>query len=461
MKTTLLSTVVATAITACWGSTATANPGTLTVHEWGTFTSFQSENGQTIPGINVDDEPVPAFVHRLKDLPIFTTASLPALWSQGAPICHSGVTLRLETPVLYFYPQPGFALERPLDVRVRFNGGWLTEFFPAAAADMPGFPDQLDRRTHGDLEWTGLRLQLPSASPPPQTRERVWLAPRQVRSTIVSGKNESEHYLFYRGVGQLDAPLVTEQRADHLAITLRKNDPILEQLPMLWLVRVWPDGRLGYRTLRPDGTSYEAALPSLGAAADSQLDALRKELSSALVAQGLYADEARAMLDTWQLSYFDSEGLRLFFLLPQSWADRYLPLTLSAPAAVTRVMMGRIELVSASQREALRKLLGLPDDSFPIVPLYMDREPDAQSPTDEAVSARQNSVLREMHSGRTTHAGLYTMVRRDIPEALKLYDSLGRFRDPLLVQRWRTESDPARRSRIMKIITTFSSCIPK
>jgi hypothetical protein len=102
----------------------------------------------------------------------------------------------------------------------------------------------------------------------------------------------------------------------------------------------------------------------------------------------------------------------------------------------------------------------LPDDSFQAVPLYSDREPDALSPTAKEVSERQNTVLREMHSGRTTHAGLYESVHREVPEALKLYDSLGRFRDPLLAQRWRTEADPARRKRLQKIITTFSSCIP-
>ena len=68
----------------------------MVVHEWGTFTSFQDEQGQTIPGINVDDEPVPLFVHRLGDVPIFTHAALPAKWSQGAPRCHPDVTLRLE-----------------------------------------------------------------------------------------------------------------------------------------------------------------------------------------------------------------------------------------------------------------------------------------------------------------------------------------------------------------------------
>ena len=67
---------------------AQADNGKLEVHEWGTFTSFQDERGATIAGINVDDEPVPKFVHRLGDVPIFTRTSLPANWSQGAPRCH-------------------------------------------------------------------------------------------------------------------------------------------------------------------------------------------------------------------------------------------------------------------------------------------------------------------------------------------------------------------------------------
>src|SRR6476659_1533160 len=37
----------------------------IVVHEWGTFTSYQDESGRAIGGINTDDEPVPAFVHRV------------------------------------------------------------------------------------------------------------------------------------------------------------------------------------------------------------------------------------------------------------------------------------------------------------------------------------------------------------------------------------------------------------
>ena len=454
MKEILASFLVASAFALC--SSAAAN-GNLIVHEWGTFTSFQSEEGITIAGINVDDEPVPSFVHRLKELPVFTARSLPARWSQGAPRCHSGVTLRLETPVLYFYPQSGFAFEQSIDVRVRFNGGWLTEFYPAATADIAGFPNKLESRTQGDLQWAGLRLQSAAAPQPPQTLERVWLAPREVRSSMVSTQDEAEKYLFYRGVGHLDAPIVTRQEADRVSVTMRQNG----RAAKMWLVRVLPDGRLAYRTLRPSGDSYSTTLPTIPDDATTQVGALRNELSSALVAAGLYQDEAQAMLETWQLSYFDSEGLRVFFLLPQSWTDHYLPLSISTPATVTRVMMGRVELVSATQRAALQRLHSLPDQSFQIVPLYYDREPDAVSPTVKEAVERQNRVLREMSSGRTTHAQLYETVHREVPEALRLYDSLGRFRDAWLAQQWRTDPDPARRSRIKKIIDTFGSCVPE
>ena len=40
-----------------------ANNNKLVVHEWGTFTSLEDDRGQQLGGINIDDEPVPSFVH--------------------------------------------------------------------------------------------------------------------------------------------------------------------------------------------------------------------------------------------------------------------------------------------------------------------------------------------------------------------------------------------------------------
>ena len=43
----------------------------LVVHEWGTFTVLQNELGQPLPGINVNEEALPPFVHRLMPLSEF------------------------------------------------------------------------------------------------------------------------------------------------------------------------------------------------------------------------------------------------------------------------------------------------------------------------------------------------------------------------------------------------------
>jgi hypothetical protein len=79
-------------------------------------------------------------------------------------------------------------------------------------------------------------------------------------------------------------------------------------------------------------------------------------MTQALVADGLYPDEAEAMLNTWEGSYFKRPGLRLFYLVPRAWTDRVLPISISETAEIERVMIGRIEIVTPQQRELLAKL---------------------------------------------------------------------------------------------------------
>src|SRR5690349_16153967 len=88
-----------------------AGEPSLVVHEWGTFTSLQDESGEAIPGVNSDDEPLPLFTHNLALMLIIGTPV------QGAPKCHPDVTLRLETPVIYFHRRA--AVPSPLVVDVR------------------------------------------------------------------------------------------------------------------------------------------------------------------------------------------------------------------------------------------------------------------------------------------------------------------------------------------------------
>src|SRR5687768_1169665 len=121
---------VALAATLGWAASAAAGDR-LVVHEWGTFTSLQDEQGRELSGINIDDEPVPDFVHNLNPFLLSRPVLSSLHWqyrSKGAPRHHPRVTMRLETPVLYFYPPEGQREPLRLDVSVRFQGGWLTEF---------------------------------------------------------------------------------------------------------------------------------------------------------------------------------------------------------------------------------------------------------------------------------------------------------------------------------------------
>ena len=436
-------------VTAALSTTAVrAHSAALVVHEWGTFTSFQDSRGLTISGINVDDEPVPNFVHRLSDIPIFTTRSSPATWSQGAPRCHPDVTLRLETPVLYFYPTPAFRPDQRLDVRATFVGGWLTEFFPFAGAEKSGFPEALHRSTRSSLQWSDLRLAVGTPAGLPETGERVWLVPRKVSSAVVvvGDRHEAEKYLFYRGVGHIDAPIVVRQQDRSLTISLRDGEQFLKKLPPIWIVQVLPDGRVRYRRVYAGGQStVTTSIPTASEeAAATDLDALRRELADALTSEGLFDDEAQAMLETWQLSYFESEGVRAFFVLPLSWINAHLPLSISTPADITRVMLGRVELVSPHQRAALQRLKELPATAFDLTPPYFNSQ----------------TVREHLNDGTASHAEFYRMLGREVPEALSLYDSLGRFRDALLVHEWQSTIDDAQRSRLALVMALFSACVP-
>lgn len=410
----------------------------LVVHEWGTFTALQDEQGRELSGINTDDEPVPEFVHNLNRFLLSRPVLSSLHWQyrqKGAPRAHPQVTMRLETPVIYFYPPHGQLEPLPIDVSVRFRGGWLTEFYPQAKADAPRLEDgmfdfgDLTPKTVSSLTWD--RLQVGTNAAGPQTDEHVWLAPRRVKAANLSTVDgESERYLFYRGVGQIRAPLraTLDRQAGQIALHANFDEVLTNQqsaeIPALWLVDVRQDGQCAFRTL--DGldvnndpaaalarTDYQFADSDYRPANRNQLEA---EMHVALVADGLYPDEATALLTTWQRSYFASPGLRLFYLVPQVWTDHYLPLTLSRDAVpyetrVERVMIGRLELVSDRQQALLNRLAQVaPSDGT-----WLEKVPE--SPAREKFLA-----------GRTDFGDLGV----PIPPDYQMYLALGRFRNALV-----------------------------
>ncbi|HEV3122489.1 MAG TPA: hypothetical protein VGY53_11330, partial [Isosphaeraceae bacterium] len=114
-------------------------------------------------------------------------------------------------------------------------------------------------------------------------------------------------------------------------------------------------GAFSYRPALAPGETIRGVIPSLAQASPVEhfSSALADRLAERLVESGLYAKEARAMVNTWRSSYFGTEGVRALFVLPQEWTDQSIPLTINpTPKAVTRVMVGRMELLTP-ERERL------------------------------------------------------------------------------------------------------------
>lgn len=409
-----------------------------TVHEWGTFTALQNENGDALPGINVDDERLPAFCHNLTPWALQPARSTPVVMMKGAPQRHPYVTLRLETPVIYFHPGVSQKVPFTVDVDVQFHGGWLTEFYPQAMPDEPGLSRNdfnfgpITADTLGGLAWH--RVQVGSQTEGPQTDEHVWVAPRKVSSANLTvppqsgldDQSESERFLFYRGVANRPVPLrICEDFQKHALIIRGQCADALRSgqvMPItnLWLVDILSDGRVAYRALGPITVSNDLTAPlaevhsgfAENEYASGGLEKVQRLMHKALVRAGLYPDEATAMLETWRRAYFQSPGRRLFFLVPQAWTDAVLPLRISPSAHVNRVMMGRIELISSEQRCLLKKLSILePSDGQ-----WMQNIRDSQN-------------ARLFYEGRSNFGDLGVK----IPADYQAYLDLGRFRNALVL----------------------------
>ena len=431
----------------------------LVVHEWGTFTVLQDPTGTAVPGVNINEEALPDFVHRLaSDLvreehelgPFLKSPSKasrpPIARSKGVARGHQYAIMRMETPIIYFYPPGGEELT--LDVSVQFRKGWLSEWYPAAKNVSPGYPGRLGLGPAGSLTWKGLEVGVEAELP--RTDEHVWLAPRVEGAATVRmpAENEAENYLFYRGVAQLQAPLRVVSDVEGSKLRLLANVPSAlsdgARFDHLWLADIRPDGAVAFRTLDAidvkAGGRGEVARTELGfdeeEYASANLAKLRRSMHAAITSAGLFEAEATAMLDTWELSYFKSPGMRLFFLLPEAWTDFQLPLKLSHPAEITRVMIGRVELMTPSQERLVAQIAAGPPSDRTWLEKGLEKLPEEEF----------EAIWRDLQSGAQSVTEVDEI---EVPADYRAYLQLGRFRDAIVLQR------ADRSPRIRKFTETY------
>lgn len=303
----------------------------LVVHEWGTFTTVVSPDGQPVMWRPLlGDQDLPRFVHErgpspyMPSQPLVTKAGVIAL-------------VRMETPVVYFYTDAAEPL--PVELSVGYREGWLTEWFPRAEV-VGEYADAM-------LRWDVTVLPRGRAADLADDGSRShYYASRVDEANVVvdEATGETDRLLFYRGVGNARPTVTLSEDADG---ALR----VSAQAPRGGALVVTADASsLCWRPVQVVAGDSRPGAETCGAQ-----HALEARIVGMLEAAGLTPAESRAMVATWEGHWFEP-GTRLMSLMPRDQTDALLPMAISpAPTALERVMVERTELLP---RAALATLAG-------------------------------------------------------------------------------------------------------
>ncbi len=327
----------------------------MIVHEWGTFLAMSGSDGVSLDGMYHEEHALPGFVHsRRRD-----QLKLRSVITKG------------ETPVIYFYT------DRPekATVHVGFPGGLWTQWYPQASLVGPslaqtGSPPRL---ANGHIQWeVGITPAVKGVKAPSLSateKDALWNYARDVDAAYVNAADitrpgnpsESERFIFYRGLGQALLPVEFDA---HAGGTVTCSGALPSGIRHLFVLRV-ANGKGAFKHLESleGGESKSGVIPPTDSAKPLEqfVPKERDALAGKLVESGLFEKEARAMVNTWTESYFRTDGVRALFVLPQSWTDEFIPLSIvPEPKKIVRVMVGRVELLTPErERKAEAAVRGL------------------------------------------------------------------------------------------------------
>ncbi len=327
------------------------------LHEWGTFTSVSGSDGRLLEGVENDVESLPFFVHSHDPSERMFQGGSKGF--AGRPL--KGVTVKMETPVIYFYTDQSFDAE----VSVGFNGGSISQWYPSRSGGEKVPFRGADPVTNkfvegaidfrqpfkGSIQWK-VRVEPALADWPARVyhplETPVWIYPRLPQSALVRSQDgEVEKYLFYRGVGRFGVPISAIFTGDR---TVKISNKGVDPVPALMAYELTRDGKVRWQIMQPLATAasiemnLDVSAPVL--AAEARLP-IHQAMAKMLMDSGLDRVEADAMILTWQASYFGAPGLRLFWVVPRAFTDLVLPLSVNPqPTSMERVMLGRLEMLS-------------------------------------------------------------------------------------------------------------------
>lgn len=338
----------------------------LVVHEWGTFTSLMGSDGKRQEGMHQEEEALPDFVYGFSHpqneaaikmagrcghvkLPCATLHNL-AQDKQPSDIMPknplgAGITQKMETPVIYFYGDVG----QRVQVTVDFPQGIISQYYPRAASYAPSYNEisSLGPSTFSfDVE-----LLAPDNinDLPKTTANSIWNPSRVVKANTIRAQDEHEKFIFYRGVGDFDAGIVVTN--DGRRVTINNQSP--QTISRAFILNF--DGSKGViNDIGAIASQKSVAIPKTSLSESDYIAQAKNLIVSALVQEGLFLDEAQGLVNTWEKSYFKTQGTRILYLVPRSETDRIIPLKVNpAPSKLVRVLVGRIEVMSKTEEDLL------------------------------------------------------------------------------------------------------------
>ncbi len=339
----------------------------LEAHEWGTFTTLSDSNGNVLRWYTPqsDHSALPKFVRRNSALFKYNMFT----------------TVRMETPVIYFYP------DKPMDVEVSaaFHNGAITELYPDAvpSATPTTFTNMADlgklTRWKGKLlppnDSKGLSM-IPAVSS--DERGAHYAAAREVpdawifhhrfdykdqKTQKVITTDQADKFIFYRGAGDFPIDFRISNTTDS-NIEVANHGTSEIQLGVLLEVR---GDKARWSTLPAIQKAGEK--PTITSTRITgewkpirEIEAeLTKWFQKTLTSEGLTSDEAAAMVATWEGSWFREAGLRAFTIMPREEVDKVLPLNVSpTPEKLVRVFVHRHELIRSEAEQELATLISDP-----------------------------------------------------------------------------------------------------
>ncbi len=355
----------------------------MKVHEWGTFTVVQGSDGRSI---NWYQQP-----KDIVDLPDFVRSN-GGIGKTGTRLAGMDL-IRMETPVLYFYPDG----DQPVDITVAasFKHGRITEVFPPAFNGNPGKtvwrgtllpPDAPERNQVPASEGPegrhyGAARAVPEAwlfrgeEDPKMLKAYTDLRAVQPDHPLLPDLDAKpvDHFIFYRGAGSPSSIGIQARQSskDPNKYTLRNDDKAT--IPTLFALRV-RDGKGSWLAINDlEKAKYDRAkrgtvneqsfvFPEPTQSVTDLATQLGSFMVAALVKEGLTMPEAAAMVATWDNLWFTEPGTRVLAILPQSHADKMVPLEITPkPNKIERVFVARLELINRDQEAQLMAVLNDPD----------------------------------------------------------------------------------------------------